>query len=249
MAETTFENKINEITQSIPVDKLNDDETPAWAKYMVGSLVTSFKGLCVELTKLNQNFSQRIDQLEVRNSINEAKIKSLEDQKSRLEAKLDDKCEEFELRIDDNAQYSRRNCLLLHGVPENERENIDLLLSETLNHVGTLNLNLDIENVVDRAHRIGKPTKGRVTRNNKQKVRPIIIKFTSYRTRSKVFFSKKNLKGSGLMITESLTHRRYDLLKAAQEKFGFKSVWSIDGKIMANVDDRKIISSSQDDLM
>ena len=64
-----------------------------------------------------------------------------------------------------------------------------------------------------------------------------------------MFFSKKKLKGSGVVITESLTRRHYNLLQAAQEKYGFKSVWTIDGRIMANVDEKKIIITSHTDLM
>ena len=139
--------------------------------------------------------------------------------------------------------------MLIHGVPEVENENIDVVLNQTLNT--KMNLGINVQNLVDRAHRLGKPINvgnGRTTRSNKPKVRPIIVKFTSYRTRSRVFYSKKELKGSGCGISESLTKRRYNLYKAAQEKFGFKSVWSIDGRIMASVNNKKTLITSFDDL-
>ena len=234
--ESSFDHKINEIFSSIP-EVIEDERTPPWAIFIVGA----FKGLCVELRKMNDGFSKRIDQLEVKNSINEAIIKSLEE-------KLKSKSTELEIMIDDNSQYSRRNCLLLHGVPENDNENIDKILHETLNDEATLDLGISVVDVIDRAHRLGKPSKGRVTRNNKPKVRPIIIKFTSYRTRRAVFSSKKHLKGTGVVITESLTHRRYKLLQAAQEKYGFKSTWSSDGKIMAYVNNTYIYINNSDDL-
>ena len=68
----------------------------------------------------------------------------------------------------------------------------------------------------------------------------IIVTFASYRTRSTVFHPKKNLTGTGVVVTESLTSRRYKLLLAAQEKFGHRSVGSIDGRIMATVNNKKI---------
>lgn len=242
MDAQNFDNKIKEISSLIPHEDLHES-TPAWAKFMV----EAFQGLCAELRKLNEGFSKRIDQLEIKNHVNEMKIKTLEDEKQNLEAKIENISNDLEREIDDHAQYSRRNCLLLHGVPENDDDDIDEILNETFNN--KLNLNISVKDWVDRAHRIGKPKNGRVTRNNKPKVRPIIIKFISYRTRRSVFYTKKNLKGTGLVVTESLTHRRYKLLLAAQEKFGFKNVWSIDGRIMTNVNNKYITINSHTDLL
>ena len=78
---------------------------------------------------------------------------------------------------------------------------------------------------IDRTHRIGKA-------KSDGKARPIIIKFARYNTRNKVFRKKKQLKGSGVSITESLTARRISQLKKAREEHEFKNVWSVDGKIM-----------------
>ena len=234
-ADKTFDDKINEIVTSIPENL--DESTPAWAVFLSGA----FRGLCEELRKLNGGLSMRIDQLEVKNHVNEMKIKTLEDEKVMLEeklVKLETKSMEQELAIDDNAQYSRRNCIVIHGVPEEERENIDRILTQTFNN--KVDLGIPVENLVDRDHRVGIRSNGRVTRNNKPKVRPIIVKFTSYRTRSNVLYSKKILKSTGIVVTESLTTRCYKLLLAAQEKFGQRSVWSIDGRIMANVNNKKI---------
>ena len=136
MEGTTLDDKLKKLTSSIPTDILDDPQTPKWAKF----ILTSFKGICDEFRQLNQTWSNRIDLLEVRNAVNEAKIKALEE-------KLENKTFELELLIDDNAQYSRRNCLLIHGVTETEEEDYDKILLETLNNDQTLNLNLNIEEV------------------------------------------------------------------------------------------------------
>ena len=60
----------------------------------------------------------------------------------------------------------------------------------------------------------------------------VIIKFARYNTRNKVFRKKKQLKGSGVSITESLTARRISQLKKAREEHEFKNVSSVDGRIM-----------------
>ena len=48
----------------------------------------------------------------------------------------------------------------------------------------------------------------------------------------KIFNNKKRLKGTGVFITESLTAERMRQLEIASDQFGFKDVWSVDGRIM-----------------
>ena len=69
--------------------------------------------------------------------------------------------------IDKQEQYSRRNCILLHGVKGSENEDTDTVVTETLNKLLQEKLT-DID--VDRSHRIGRLKKGKQSR-------PIIIKF------------------------------------------------------------------------
>ena len=71
---------------------------------------------------------------------------------------------------------------------------------------------------IDRTHRLGKK------QQNTGRPRPIIVKFSTYITRHKIFRNKKVLKGKGVSITESLTQKRVELLKKAREEHGFKSV-------------------------
>ena len=126
-------------------------------------------------------------------------------------------------QIDALEQYSRRNCLLLHGIPEAVDEKTDDLVRSTI--ASNLDINIKAK-AIDRSHRLGKPkTDG--------KPRPIIAKFVRYNARRNVFVNKKSFKGSNIMVTESLTLRRVKMLNAAREKFGNKNVWSIDGEVMA----------------
>ena len=46
---------------------------------------------------------------------------------------MNEKIEKLERIVDRQEQYSRRNCLLLYGIAEGERENTDELVLETLN--------------------------------------------------------------------------------------------------------------------
>ena len=78
---------------------------------------------------------------------------------------------------------------------------------------------------IDRSHRLGK-------KKVNGKARPIIIKFTRYNVRNRIYRNKKKLKGKGISITESLTVIRMKHLNAARETHEFKNVWTQDGRIM-----------------
>ena len=62
----------------------------------------------------------------------EEKDKIIDTMKSDM-VNMNEKIEKLERIVDRQEQYSRRNCLLLHGIAEGERENTDKLVLETLN--------------------------------------------------------------------------------------------------------------------
>ena len=96
--------------------------------------------------------------------------------------------------------------------------------------MGVIDTKMDIkitENDIDRTHRIGKP-------KNNGKPRPVIIKFVRYNDREKVFSCKKLSKGSGVSITKSLAAFHMKKLTNARETFGFRNVWTVDGRIFCS---------------
>ena len=126
-------------------------------------------------------------------------------------------------------QYSRRNCFLIYGLKEEEKESPDdrvlKLFREELNEEIFL---VDL----DRTHRIG------MKRDSSSKPRPVIVKFAWYNICEKVFKSKKKLKGKNI----SSTGYQKSVLNEAREKFGFKNVCTYDGRILYkdNNDGQKI---------
>ena len=83
--------------------------------------------------------------------------------------------DKLENSIDQQKQYSRRDCLLVHGIAETNDENTGDLVIKTINE----KLDADIaENDMDRSHRIGRKKDG-------QRPRPIIAKLTRYNPRKK----------------------------------------------------------------
>ena len=138
---------------------------------------------------------------------------------------LNKKVATLEKQADDQEQYSRRKCLLLHGIDEDQDESTDV---KVINIVKD-KLKIEISaSDIDRSHTIGKKSTG--------KKRPIIIKFARYNCRRHVYHNKKN---SGMSITESLTKFRLSKLNEARDHPGFRNVWSVDGRIMFKDDEDK----------
>ena len=163
-----------------------------------------------------------MDCIDDKTGTNKDSIKSLEDKINTLSAIMDDQ-----------EQYSRRNCLLIHGIPEfiqkkeGDKEDTDQAALDLINN------HLDVKVTatdIDRTHRIG-IKKTTEDENGKPNSRPIIIKFVSYAKRSAVYGAKSKLKGSRKLITESLTPRRMEILRKAKESDSIDSVWSYDGRV------------------
>ena len=112
--------------------------------------------------------------------------------------------------------------LLIHGITEGNQENTDDLALEFVREKSDIKLT---QRDLDRTYRIGKNDK----RSNQP--RPVIVKFIRYNDRKKMFSKKKQLKNSGISITESLTKLTMNKLAKAREEFGFRNVWTVDGRI------------------
>ena len=90
----------------------------------------------------------------------------------------------MEAQVEQQAQYSRRNCLLFHGIKEEKGEDTDSII------INTVKEEIDIEillNDLDWSHRIGNP-------KTKKKERPIIVKFLRHNLGHNIFKNKKLLK-------------------------------------------------------
>lgn len=171
-----------------------------------------------EIQESLQAISDRFDDYEADRKKKDETINRLENEVSVLNVKVS----ELTSAVEKQEQYSRRNCLLLHGINENKDEDTDKISLNTLNE----NLQLELTELnIERSHRIGKPKPN-------GKPRPIIIKFVRYNVRRKVHERKKMFKGKKISITESLTAFRMSKLAEAREKYGFLNVWTSDGRVL-----------------
>ena len=130
-----------------------------------------------------------------------------------------------EKRVDDLEQYGRSNCLIIHGC-ENVPDSKPGKTPETEKYVcNIINSNLKLESPLqvqdlDIAHPL--PSK---------KGTPIIIKFLRKTQRNEIYRKKRLLKGTKMIITESLTKRRLQLLEKARTAFNNCPVWSWKGEV------------------
>ena len=189
------------------------------------------KGECqlTDLAKGVEFITQKFDEYEKDRREKDAIIATLQNELKSASMKVED----LEKKMERQEQYSRRNCILIHGLKEEMDESTDdrvlKLFREELNEDVLL---ADL----DRTHRIEKK------RDSSSIPRPVIVKFARYNIREKVFKSKKILKAKNISITESLAGYRISVLNEAREKFGFKNVWTYDGRILYkdNNDGQKI---------
>ena len=197
-SEVKFQSKLEAFIKSVNDIKQNNT-VPKWMK----PFLESIKSFAMDL-------NQHLDLLEGKLAINENVSSNLKKEVDKLRDELDDQ-----------QQYSRRTCLLLHGVKEEQREDVESKVKEVLD--SKLEVKLD-EKDIARTHRLGK-------KKDDGKPRPIIIRFLSYRQRKKVFDKKRKLKGSKIILTENLSKKRYALLQRCKTEFGMDKVWSYDGRV------------------
>ena len=68
---------------------------------------------------------------------------------------LNEKIETLGRSFDSHEQYSRRTCLIIHGVKENEKENTDQVVKDIFETEMQEKVSL---NDIDKSHRLGKKT-------------------------------------------------------------------------------------------
>ena len=146
--------------------------------------------------------SEKFEEFEKDLKKKEEGIKLLKKENSYLNKRLD----EMDAAVDRQKQYSRRNCLLVHGIVEETVKDTD---EKTIN---TLQQSIDETTKpedIDRSHRLGK-----IKSSKNAKPCPIIVKFVRYNTPNRIYRHEKKLKGTGICLTESLTTKRINMLES-----------------------------------
>lgn len=186
-----------------------------------------------------KKLNSRFDELDLKNKSLENKVAELEERLLVAETKQD--------RSD---QYSRRNFLRISGIPEQMGESTDQIVLDVAEAVGA-QLSID---EIDRSHR-SRPIKPTTNGGNPNpRPRDIIVKFISYRARSKLQSNKRKLRDSkfkGVFVNEDLTRVRSLLFQKARKLVKDKrvaSAWTADGVIIIkdNLDHRHRVETQHD---
>ena len=151
---------------------------------------------------------------------------------------LEQHLQESQSKIEELEQYSRRNCLVVHGVKETPGENTDDFICKLAKE----KLEVDVEPTdIDRSHRLGE--KGKQDRQGRTITRPIIVKFAAYRSRAKFYGARSKLKKTGIFIHENLTTERQKLLKKVKYKYPGPTnrTWTQDGRIKVKTDTNRLV--------
>jgi len=205
-------------------------------------------GHSVEMFDLHK----RMDSLQKQNDSLVAANGSLSGQITQLTNQLD----RLSTSFDEMDQHSRNVNLLIHGVqPTSPTGQPEVGLSDHVvnllnRHLGTTVTEMDIQLV----HRLGRlsttaSTLPGATTPSSPRTPPIIVQFSSRRTRNLVLSRRRSLKGMGFSITEQLTVRRASLLKKCSDLVAAKkldSAWSHDGKIFIKTLSNRTVSVSND---
>ena len=140
------------------------------------------EGLRSEVDSLKVNMKESLDNLEKSNEFYLDKFDSWQEEKSALLQQISELKTEYQLKMDEAEQYSRRNCLIITRVKEQKGDDTDRVVLDIFEK--KLNICLDIFKV-DRSHRLNGPK--RPESDNSKVIRPIIVKFAMYQSRNLVF--------------------------------------------------------------
>jgi hypothetical protein len=97
---------------------------------------------------------------------------------------------------------------------------------------------------LDRLHRVGP-----LSENSSDRAQPILLKFSTYRTRHRIYSRRKALytedeNSPKLFLNEDLTKRRAQLLakaRALKKKKTIAGAWSADGRLFIKTNDGKVL--------
>lgn len=179
-----------------------------------------------DIARAIEMFSEKYDELLKKVDSSNKTIEALQKRTRELEARLackDEELEELRGTVSALEQYSRNKNVEIHGVAQNDREDI-------LDVVRSVATKLDLEppskDDIEAAHRLNAPV---------GKIAPIIIKFREREMRDRWISKRKDLKGERIFINENLSRQmkklRWCTKQAAKEK-GYQFVWVQNGRIL-----------------
>lgn len=135
-----------------------------------------------------------------------------------------------------HSNHVNHNSVVLHGVADDEKTD----LYESIQSIFATKLDIPItKSDINFCYRLGQSNK----HQNSAKPRPVVVCLCHRWKRDQIFFNKKRLKGSKLLITELLCVGSLQLFKSAQEHFK-GACWTVGGKVYVLVKGRRVYVES-----
>ncbi|KAI8491206.1 hypothetical protein Bbelb_308390 [Branchiostoma belcheri] len=199
------------------------------------------------------NLNEKIDGLKSEMKSMGDVLRSHEEKIKKQEGLIKDlqgKVESLEARQFHSEQYSRKNCLRVWGMPDNyEQKDLPAKFVEfTREYLQVTILPGELDNI----HYLGAKGSGR----------HVIVKFSTFLAKRKVYEARKALKGkkndAGSFFSirpdlspasRALFHQAKQLVSNGTDNKPLTAVWvTIEGKIWATRDDRRVLLTSQQDI-
>lgn len=157
--------------------------------------------LLAQLLEGQNNIQQRLNDIELKIKNIEASTLALKDVGKKV-SDLEKTVQSLRDSVVDLEDRSRRNNLLVFGIPEKDKEMVDDLRESIIQDVFTKILGVHISSV-ERLHRIGRK------QPSSDRPRPVILKLIDHREKINILVNCSKLKGSDISISEdfSLTTR------------------------------------------
>ena len=195
----------------------------------VAELRNAFRQQKTELTAVKTTLAKAMKQQDDLEMELVATRKKISDQEEEI-AELYDLQDELE-------QYTRKNSLEIHGIPESAYTSTEEVV---LKLAGAVNVDINPKEI-EISHKL-----------NRKGVKPIIVKFQNHKVKSRLYKARTKLENvrisdifpfstavtrvasEKIYLNENLTSYRRELLKQANQKRKdgvLLSVWSMDGKI------------------
>ena len=148
----------------------------------------------------------------------------------------------------DPQQYSRRNCIVIHGFLKSTMKLRTLTIRSQFGHnsvIAERHLNLKINReAIDRSHRL----RSRSDSTGKPRCRPVMVKFVDYNTRSSFYRLRPKFKGANMFLHESLTQECLRWLNTARHHQSVETVWTQNGRIeIRKKDGTRVVVGCADD--
>lgn len=133
---------------------------------------------------------------------------------------------------------NNKRMIVIHGLPETSDGNLgDYVIGFIANR---LNFKLNKGDISD-TYRIGRQKK------NDKKIRPVVVEFCDKWIRNEVYYKKRSLKGTKIMITERLTSENLMIFKEVRQ-LKKNDCWTKGGIVFASNNGKKMRIGSKVDV-